>query len=137
MPEYDDDGIHPNSRSQVVLHERIATIEEQLRSVKEDGRVVRSTLHDVNNNMQLFVAAEKECGKALLQLVELTKDLPTVAAHARDFAEMKVRIQDVIDEQHRRRGAWGAYIGLGTMIIGAATVGAAIATFGMWLHSLH
>ena len=136
MPEYDD-GLRPNGRSQVVLHERIATIEEQLRAVKEDGRVVRSTLHDVNNNMQLFVAAEKECGKALLQLVELTKDLPTVAAHARDFAEMKVRIQDVIDEQHRRRGAWGAYIGLGTMIIGAATVGAAIATFGMWLHSLH
>ncbi len=137
MDEDTGDGGHRggiNGRSQVVMHERIAVIEEQLRQVKEDGKVVRSTLHEVNNNMQLFTAAERECGKALLQLVELTKDLPTIAATTREFGEMKVKMQEVIDEQLRRKGAWGAYMMLGSMIMGAAVVGGGLATIGVWLH---
>ncbi len=126
----------PDARSHVVLHERIATIEEQLRGVKENGAVVRSTLHEVNNNMQQFVIAERECGLALKQLLVLTKDLPTIAATALEFTMMKVKMQEVIDDQSRRKGAWGVYVLLGTMIMGAVAMGAALGTVGMWLEHL-
>jgi hypothetical protein len=121
VDDLDQEGPHLNGRSQVVLHERIATIEEQLRAVKEDGRVVRSTMHEVNNNMQMFVVLERECGKALTTL-------------SQSFADMKVTLAEITAEQLRRKGAWGAYVMLGSMLMGAVAIGGGIATIGIWLH---
>ncbi len=56
-------------------------------------------------------------------LQRITQDLPTIAAMAVSFGQMREQLQEVIDEQQRRKGAWKAVLLMGTMLMGAVTLG--------------
>lgn len=137
MTDVEGPPLGHDPRSTVQLHERVAVIETEVRGIKEGVAVVRSTLHEVNNRMQQFVAAERDSGRLLAQMAETTRELPTISANARDFAVMKAKLQEVIDEQQRRQGSWAAYAVVGSMLMGAAVIGGALATIGTWMHSIH
>ncbi len=58
----------------MALMERVVKVETQLTSVKEDAGIIRSTLHNVNNEMQKFVAAEMRCADSLGQITSILKE---------------------------------------------------------------
>lgn len=133
----ESDGIErvasEGSRTLVALSERVAVVETKVGALKEDTGVIRSTMHSINNEMQRFVSVEQQCAAALNQLVALTKDLPTIAEHARDFVAMRSGLTSVIEEHHQRRGAWAAAATTGSVVLGSITVGGAIVGMVLWL----
>ena len=102
------------SRTLVSLAERVAIVETKVGSLKDDTGVIRSTIHDINNRMQEFVAAEIRCGDSLQQLLPLRSLIDRLA-----------------EDNQRGKGIWRGIGIVGTTLLGGATVGAIIAS-GLW-----
>jgi|SRR5579859_912996 len=115
----------PNGR----LSERLAVVETKVEGLKDDTSVIRSNIHGVNNILQQIIAMEQRCETRLAQLLELTKDLPTIAATTLSFSNMKEEIEGMIKERQERKGAWKAVALIGSALVGAAVVGAATASW--------
>lgn len=133
MPVDGQTTVSEGSRTTVAAAERLAVVETKIHGIERDTGVIRSAIHDINNRMTEFVAAERRCGESLSQLLGLTQDLPTIAINARSFADMKGQIEGVIKERERRQGAWRALILVGSALMGAVTIGGSIVGGVLWL----
>lgn len=105
-----------DSRTVIALAERVAVVETQQHALKEDTTAIRRSMHEFSNQLQIFVG-----GLAALQKV--AEDFPKIAELVDVFAK----------EQQRRKGAWGAAVLFGTMLMGAVTLGGGIVTTGWYL----
>lgn len=132
MPEANGSPI-TDPRTISALGERVAVVETKVTLLKEDTGVIRTTLHAVNNEMQRFVMVEQQCSNSLAQLVSLTKELPAIADYARDFINIRPALIAMIEEHQQRKGAWGAVVIAGSVIVGCATIGGGIASLVLWL----
>lgn len=87
MPEHEVDA-----RSSVALIERVVVIEQQQKQLTSDTAVIRSTLHDIRNELQKLVL-----------------------------------------EKYMNKGQGRAVAMMGTLLIGAVTIGGAIAAVLQWV----
>jgi hypothetical protein len=114
-----------DSRTMVVLSERVAVVETKVGGLKDDTTVIRNTLHGVNNEMSRFVAVEERCAAALLtltgQMADHTKQISDLASQVRDMALLKAKGE----------GAWFAVAKL-ALIMGAVFTGMAAAVSIVW-----
>ncbi len=134
---YDDGGIlmpeeeyAPERR--VMQSERLAIVETKVEGLKDDTGVIRSNIHAINEALQKVFILEERCERSLSQLLEITRDLPTIAASAQSFHTVKAQIENLVHESDQKKGAWRAVVMLASALVGAATVGGVIvaAMFG-------
>jgi len=108
------------SRTLVSLAERVAIVETKVGNLKDDTGVIRSTLHDVNNRMTEFVAAEIRCGDSL-------------TAIRSEFSGLRADLNLLLAADQQGKGAWRAIGIVWTGLAGAMGAGAALASALWWL----
>lgn len=122
MPE-NGHGELPDIRTAFAQGERLAKVETKIEGIEDATAVIRSHLHELKNEVQKIFVLEERCERSLVEIRDLTKDLPTIAASARSFADMRSEISAVIVERQKQEGAWKAIVGMGAALVGAFTVG--------------
>lgn len=132
MPE-DGSATPPDARTIVSIAERVAVLETQTKGLMADTAIIRSLQHEISNELQKLIGMGERRDERLAQIVTLTQDLPTIAASARDFAQMHASINDVLDDRQRRKGERGAFMLMGTLLAGSVAIGGSLATAAMWL----
>lgn len=133
MPEHDDSHPFIDTRTIIALAERLTRVETQQQSLVADTTVIRSTMHKINNDLQIAFGSNARREEILNQLLNLTKDLPAIASSAQSFTEMKVKLNDMLDTQQRRRGERGAVMLMGSLLVGAVSIGGGIIGGILWL----
>lgn len=120
-------------RSVSAMGERVARVETKIEGIEKDTGVIRSTLHGINGEMQKFVMQEARCITALEMISERTKDLPEIVMKVHEIYELKPKVQLLHEESAARKGAWGAYVLVGTAATGAVAIIGSIGATAFWL----
>jgi hypothetical protein len=88
------------------MGERLAGLEAratvEIAALKQDTQVIRSSMHDTNNNMQLFVAAERQCASSL---ATLSVQMQT---HTEALTSLAKQVTDLHIARSQAQGAWWA-----------------------------
>lgn len=88
------------------MSERVAAIEArvavEIANLKEDTKVIRSAIHEINNNSQQTLAAEVQCASALKSLDERQKE------HVAELQTIKGLVETLQADRTRLDGAWWA-----------------------------
>jgi len=130
-----DDSEVPQSRTADAMGERVMRVETKIEGIEKDTAHIRSTLHDINGEMQKFVFEESGCRRALETIVEQTKHLPVMAANFQIFNEMKPTLTLMLDERQQQKGSWSATVRIATMVVSTITMLSILATGIIWLFS--
>ena len=111
-------------RTLSAMGERVAVVET---TIREALPVIRSNIHNINNEMQKVVAQGERCDRSLELILSKLGELPTIATAASTFAAMHPDLQEVLREREQSLGlaAFGRRFG---MIV--AAVAALVAAVG-------
>lgn len=85
---------------QARLGERMATLEAGYTGLKEDTTIIRGWIHDTNNKMQVFMAAEQRCATALEALTDAHTEMKS------SLGDLTKIVQDLINSKSQAEGAW-------------------------------
>lgn len=104
------------SRTLVAVSERVAVVETKIGGLKEDTVTIRAHIHEINNRMTEFVAAEIRCADALTSLLGMKPIVDQLLAHSQ-----------------RGSGTWRALTIVGAALMGAVSTGAILMGGVIWL----
>ena len=76
----------------------------QIDGLRDDSKVMRSALHEINGKMQLFIVEQAGVAKVLS-----------------DFREVASDVRSLMHERHEQRGSWGAMARVGGLIAAVLT----------------
>jgi chromosome segregation ATPase len=128
------------------IGERLARVETQQEAVKEDTRTIRGAQHDMRGEMQKFVIAEqrmttaieslaREQSKAQVEITAMASAIRGLAEITSTFMSMKTDLVNLVEEQHKRIGAWGLATKTGAVVVGLLTaVGSVLAILAYFIH---
>lgn len=88
------------------IGERMAIVETKIGGLEESSKVIRSTLHGINGELQKTALHEERCAAALRQIADQTKGLPELLQKIHAFDEITPKVRELIEESTRRKGAW-------------------------------
>lgn len=88
------------------MGERVAALEaratSEIAALKKDTEIIRTAIHDINNNQQRIFAAEQQCANGLATLVE------KMTSHAEQIASIAKSIHEFGALRVHAEGAWWA-----------------------------
>jgi hypothetical protein len=117
MAVEEDTGL-PMTRTAVALAERVAVVETKVGALKEDTTVIRSSMHDINNEIMRFVVLEERCAASLVDLVGNVRNLAA-------------EIAGITAARNQAEGAWAATVRISAAIVASVgilgTLGAGLA----------
>lgn len=114
------EGVDP--RTTASLNERVVRVETKLESVTEGIGVIRGTIHNINNRMQEFVAAEYGCRDALGSIKATLED-------------WKPRMNQMLQDQGQRVGQRSVWFAVSGIVGGLLTMaGVIIALLALLYH---
>jgi len=120
-------------RTLAAIGERVAVVET---TVREALPVIRSNIHNINNEMQKVVAQGERCDRNLELILSKLADLPSIASSATAFAAMHPELREVLREREQSLGL-AAFVRRFGMIVGAAAalvaVLSGVGAFFIWL----
>lgn len=125
-----------DARTVIAHGERLAVVETKLNGVQADTGVIRATIHDINNRMTEFVAAEILCGQHLAGLLNTTKDIPELVKSVAALTATKPELDRVISESQQRLGimAFGKRLAMiAVAFAGVVGVLGGVGGFLIWL----
>lgn len=114
------------------MGERVARVETMQEYLKRDTEAIRTSQHALAGEMQKFVQAEQKMTNAIEGLAtaqtHTQTEMSAMAAAIRALGEitstfmtMKTDLVELVEEQHKRIGAWGLATKVGTIVIGFVT----------------
>jgi prophage DNA circulation protein len=142
-----DDGHEGTTAAR--MGERVARVETMQEYLKRDTEAIRVSQHALAGEMQKFVIAEQKMTNAIETLIttqtNTQQEMASMAQAIRSLGEitatfmtMKTDLINLVEEQHKRIGAWGLATKVGAIVIGFVTVVggivAIIAHFGGLTH---
>lgn len=122
-------GPVPDSRTTIVLSERLAVVETKVGGLKEDTAVIRNSMHSINNEMSRFVAVEERCAAALTLLSgQMTE-------HTKQISELSARLTEIALLRAKGEGVWFAVCKLALIIaaLGGGMAAAVSIVVKVWL----
>lgn len=108
-PVEDAAGVIPSTMANQLtrIGERVAQLDGRVTSdiaaLKQDTQSIRAAMHDQNNTMQRFVAAEMQCAAGLATLTERVTQL------AAQITPLAASVADLGAARHRVEGGWIAF----------------------------
>lgn len=117
--------------------ERVSAVEVKTEALKEDTRVIRGAIHDINNNILKIFGVEQECSKSLaLMAVQMSEAARLNAEHTAQIAALTKNISELNTLRAQGEGAWFA-TGKLALVLGAVATGIAAAVSVVYWIATH
>jgi hypothetical protein len=142
MPEATDrellsEAIDALNGARAAQGERVAIVETKIGGLEKDTAVIRATLHQMNGELQRSALHEADCARSLALIADQTKGLPELVGKIANLEATKPKIEALLEEASRRKGAWRGLVLMGTAIGGLMAIAAALATVLAFLLAHH
>jgi hypothetical protein len=144
-PGMSDDGHEGTTAAR--MGERVARVETMQEYLKRDTEAIRVSQHALAGEMQKFVVAEQKMTNAMETLISTQtntqQEMASMASAIRALSEitatfmtMKTDLINLVEEQHKRIGAWGLATKTGAVVIGFVTLMSGIVAVAAYIGGL-